>query len=117
MKKMIFLLAITFSAVGVKSQALITEKCKVSEVEIQELSPEWDKNTVVVSFSTVLFDRKVSSLSELSEKEIRKMKKWARKRNSCHIYVDFEQSTINKELNPTITENHLSYLVVLNKEG
>ena len=62
MKKLILLLAITFSAVGVKSQALITEKCKVSEVEIQELSPEWGENLVVVSFSTLLLDRKGSSL-------------------------------------------------------
>jgi hypothetical protein len=70
-----------------------------------------------MKINTMLLDRSVKQLDDLTEKEINRIQKWTRKFKSCTVYVDFEQTVLDKELNPELTDKHLTYLIVLKKKN
>ena len=116
MKNPLLLVACCLFAVTASSQALVSEKCKTEDVSLNNYTPDLPKSTIAVKYMTERLDRPVNQMSDLTEKEVRQIRKWARKFKSCTVYVDFEQVTIDKSLNPGITENDLQYLVVLQRE-
>lgn len=102
-----------FVCVNAQAQSIETEKCNIKDVELQDYTKgQLPENSVVIKANTILLDRKVEAVADLSEKEIRKIQKQTKKFKSCSAYIDFGQTFFDKELNPTLTDNHLTYLVV-----
>lgn len=113
MKKLTLLITVLMLSINVYSQSLIVEKCKSSEVELQKYTGDLPDGYVVVNSPTYLLDREVKKIDDLTEKEIHKFQKWARKFKSCSVFVDFDGLFLDKELNPTLTDNHLTCLVTI----
>nr|WP_321451324.1 hypothetical protein [uncultured Carboxylicivirga sp.] len=116
MKKVITLFLLSTLVVFTYGQALKAEKCKCTDVQLMEYSGTLPKSTVIVKINDLSVDRPVNQLDQLSEKEIKKIKKWARKFKSCTVYVDFNHSIIDKKLNPSVSDKQIFYMIVLDME-
>jgi len=116
MKTLTLLITVLTLSINVYSQSLLVEKCKSSEVELQKYTGDLPDGYVVVNSPTYLFDRDVKTIDDLTEKEIHQLQKWARKIKACSVFVDFDNLYLDKKLNPTLTENHLTCLVTRKKE-
>lgn len=117
MRYLLALIAITLLSIGLSAQELEAEKCNWNNVELLPYSEGLQENEAVVSIGNILSDIKINSFEDLSDKQLKKIKKHARKFTSCKIYVDYDLIWHNKELNPEITENHLYFLCVLQEKG
>lgn len=116
MKISLTLAALTLIIATSHGQSIKRTNCKTADVNIQPYPTEIPENEVVVSLGALYMDREVKELAELTEKEMRKLKKAARSFKTCTAYVDFDRVMIDKDLNPTLTENYLSYVVVSEQE-
>lgn len=94
-------------------QSLIREKCKWQDCELIPYTDDMSLKLVVVSLQSIPLNRKVTKFSELTDKEVKKIKKAMRAFHSCTAYVDFDHVLVNKELNPTLSDDDLSYMIVL----
>ena len=80
MKKKAILAILTLIFGTAKSQSLESDKCSWKTVELKTYENGLPDQYVVVGTITILLDRQVSLISELTEKEIKKIKK------SGHMY-------------------------------
>lgn len=115
MKALIFLFVIGSVAFMVNGQSIEEEKCKWQEVTVMEYTSKLPDSTVIVKVEDMLLNRKINSLNELTEKELKTIKRRARKFKSCTVYVDLKQRTMDKSLNDWITDRHIFYYVTLEK--
>lgn len=115
MKQLSILIAIVSFSINAYSQALPKQKCKSNDVELLKYVGNLPANMVIVNSPTFLYERDVKELAELTEKEIRKIQKRARKLHSCAVYIDFDDLFFDRELNPIMTDNHMTCLLVRKK--
>jgi hypothetical protein len=117
MKKLFFISAIILFASAASGQALISEKCNWKNVTLISGDEEFPENAVIVGSIVEDLGREVSSMDELTEKELKKIRKSAKMFKACTIRIDYKQEIVNKELNPSITEEHLAYYIVKYRES
>lgn len=98
------------------AQSLKTEKCKWQECDLIPYTAKLSPGLIVVSSQVIHTDRKVTKLSELTDKEVKKIKKAMRAFKSCTAYIDFNHVTVNQKLNPNLTDDDLSYMIVLRQD-
>jgi hypothetical protein len=97
---------------SVNAQTIKSEECNYRDVQLIAYSESLSENQVIAKMQVVLLDREVKKLDELTEKEIKKIQKSARKHNSCTVYIGFEKKILDDEVNPHLTEKHLTYMIV-----
>ena len=98
-----------------KAQAIFVNKefCKKWEVELMT-NCDLPRNFVIVGTSTFLKTHELMSLNDLSIKQVKRMRSFARRMKSCHVIVDFKGDlipTIDKDGNP-VSDTHSSYYVL-----
>lgn len=112
--KTISLLIAALSIIGaVSAQSLTNEKCKVDDVVLQLYQGQTAAHEVVVSIPMYRLNRKVEHIDDLTNKEVKKIKRSARRLKSCRVYVDIEQLFVDRGLNPGYDDHHLTCLVTL----
>jgi hypothetical protein len=116
MKYLLALSLMALMSIGLSAQELESVKCNWNDVELLPYSEGLQENEVTVSLGNILSDVKINSYEDLTDKQIKKIKKHARKFKSCKIYVDYDLIWHDKELNPELTENHLYFLCVLQEK-
>ena len=113
MKHLTLFAILVFCSFNSFSQHVLLEDCKKSEVQLHATTALIPTDDVRVQFLSLPIGRKVNSIEELTEKEIRKIKKWTKKQGSCHAYMDFDQHAFNAKIPIQIRENHLSYVIAM----
>lgn len=116
MKTILLLIAALSITGAVAAQSLTNEKCKVGDVELQLYQGCTSAEEVVVSLPMYRLKRKVERIDELTDKEVRKIKRSARRLKSCKVYVDIEHRFVDRALNPDYNDHHLTCLVTLMRE-
>jgi hypothetical protein len=114
-----YLLALTFMtilSISLSAQGLEAEKCNWKNVELLTYSEGLQKDEVIVGSGTFLYDSKIESFEDLTEKQLKEIKKYAPMFKSCKIYVDFKAIMLDKNLNPELTDNHLHFVCVLQEK-
>ena len=97
------------------AQATFVKKefCKKSEVELMD-NDEVPKNYVIVGTSTFLKSDNVTSLDQLSKRQINRMRSFARRMKSCHVLIDFNGDLlpITDGEGKLIGDSHSSYYIL-----
>lgn len=89
------------------------EYCKNSEV-ILMTNCDIPDNYVIVGTSTFIKSNDIAALNDLSKKQVKQMRAFARRMKSCHVLVDFKGDlipTTDKNGNP-ISDTHSSFYVL-----
>ena len=117
MKKLILLSLIVLTGINTKAQGIVKEKCKASEVTVQPYdSSLMTEKSIIVHLGNILLDKQAQSMEDLSEENLKEIRKWARQFKSCSVYVDFKEEHKDRKLNPMFKDEHLVYLVVRDLE-
>lgn len=116
MKKLLTFTLLTIFTFSVKAQSIKSEECSYKDVQVMEYSENLSEDEVIAKVQVILLDREVKKLDELSDKEIKKIQKSARKYRSCTVYIGFEKKILDDEVNPHLTEKHLTYMIVKEME-
>jgi hypothetical protein len=117
MKKLIISILFTCVFSYSKSQELISEKCNWEDVKITVIQDKIPEGYVVVGNGSILVDKPITSLSELTAKQLKKIKKHGRMFRSCEVYLDINRKVYDPKQNQGMTEKHIPIIVVLKRKS
>ncbi len=106
MKKNILLTApLIFCSIIAFTQTNEKQPCEIENIELISLDSKIPKTETITKYNSIKINRPVSNVSELTKREIKQLKKKAKRNSSCKIYVDFENKLFEKD-NIYLQENN-----------
>lgn len=117
MKKRMILSLIVLFNLTINAQEILKEKCKTKDVSVQAYeNDKLAENSIIVKINTIRLDKVAQTMDDLSEDNLKEIKKWARQFKSCTVYLDFNEVYKERDINPLMKDEDLVYLIVREQE-
>lgn len=71
--------------------------CDIENIELIALNSKIPVSETISKYNSIKINRTVTDIEELTKKEIRQLKKKAKRNSSCKVYVDFNNYLFEKD--------------------